>query len=1386
MIASCSYADPAPFVSPRTNYRNAVTVGESERLGFVKYQGLSRGYRNALGTRGGHRLDGRHADHRHVKTHILIGLGDLDHRQFAFRKLTGTADRRVGAFHSFDGDTGFSAHNDRLAEVEPGDLAGDMQSVGDVLRFEVSGLPLGQNSFGRKMIAYKKSRVDQLDAFGRHFVGDSADQCVGISPGQTPEHLDHSQIGDRPGKQLHVLHLSGHDRLFNTVLFKERDHLAELTNADPSKSRRKALDQRIGLFFDRNNGNFGTCLLGSFENKKRKLSVSGDQSVSHRANRYISKDRCRQKTERCPFAYQTAFCSIRNKSRKTLLRYQILAMRIIAIVIFVAAASLSLLAQAGTPLLTEPSLSPDKKEIAFVSGSDIWSVPAEGGVARLLVSHPASEYKPLFSPDGRHLAFMSNRTGNGDIYVLEFATGTLRRVTFDDSADVLDGWSRDGKWLYFSSTSRDIAGMNDIYRVPATGGTPMQVSSDRYTTEYHSTPLADGSFIFAARGIGANQWWRRGRSHLDESEIWQKSGESYTQLTQRGAKQLWPMATADGSRIFFVSDRGGQQNIWALQRGGQPRPLTAFTDGRVLWPNLAYDGSEIVFERNFRIWKMRTDGGRAQELAVTLRGVAASPANERVSLSTQVREMSLSPDGKKVAVVARGEVFAASSKDGGEAVRVTRTAAPESDVSWSADSRKLIYSSERSGAMSLYQYDFSTEAETQLTRGDNMDIGASYSPDGKSIAFIRNARSIVIYDVATKAERELCKLYTDMAPLGGDAFKWSPDSKWIAFLSPSPETRSYTNVHVIPAAGGTARAISFLANSNAGSLVWGPDGSYILYASSQRTEDGSIARIDLKLRTPKFREDQFRDLFKQENPQQRPGSTPAPAQPTPQPSPAASPAEKKESNATEIVFDDIRKRLSFLTTGVNNNGAVISPDGKTLLILASAEGQFNLYTMTLDELANDQSARQLTSTPGFKSQAQFSPDGKEVYYVENGRISIVSMDRREVRPLNVGLDLNVDFAEDKMEVFKQGWRYMRDHFYDDKYHGADWNTVRTTYEPMITSARTMDEVRRLMSMMVGELNASHLGVSGQSGFNATTVGKLGLRFDRAEFENNGRLKITEIITLSPAAVSRSINVGDFLITVDDVKISPGVNLDEVLEGKVGKRVEIEVSASPDGANKREVILKPISTGAEKNLLYRQWVESNREYVARISGGKIGYVHLPDMGQGSLNQLYVDLDTENQSKDAVVVDIRNNNGGFVNPYVVDVLARRGYLTMRERGMWNVPGRTQLGQRALEKPTVLLINQHSLSDAEDLTEGYKTLKLGKVVGEPTSGWIIFTWNASLFDGTTIRLPRQLILGSDGKNMELNPRTPDIASTRPIGESLTGKDSQLDAAVKALAGN
>ncbi|MDB4885775.1 MAG: peptidase, partial [Gemmatimonadetes bacterium] len=484
---------------------------------------------------------------------------------------------------------------------------------------------------------------------------------------------------------------------------------------------------------------------------------------------------------------------------------------------------------------------------------------------------------------------------------------------------------------------------------------------------------------------------------------------------------------------------------------------------------------------------------------------------------------------------------------------------------------------------------------------------------------------------------------------------------------------------------------------------------------------------------------------------------------------------------TRISFEDIRRRASVLPLGVDANSAVISPDGKTLLATASSAGQTNLYTYSLDELSTAPAvARQLTSTPGFKSAAQWSPDGKEVYYLEAGRINSVTVESRAVRPVAVTAELDVDFAREKLAVFSQAWSYLRDNFFDPAFHGQDWNALREQYAPRIADARTPDEMRRLMNLMIGELNASHMGIGGPVAQQPYT-GRLGLRFDRAEYERDGRLRITEVLPLGPAALGGQVAVGDVLASVDGRAMDAHTNLDELLAYRTGKQTVLGLTTAA-GA-RRTVTVLPVNVGTEKGLLYRAWVESRRAYVEKASGGRLGYVHMLDMGDGSLRQLFVDLDAEQHAREGVVVDVRNNNGGFVNAYALDVFSRRPYLTMQPRDQGPTSARSQLGQRSLELPTILVTNQHSLSDAEDFTEGYRTMRLGKVVGEPTAGWIIFTSNRTLLDGTTVRLPSTRITGADGRDMEMNPRPVDVLVVRPVGESYTSRDGQLDAAVREL---
>jgi Tol biopolymer transport system component/C-terminal processing protease CtpA/Prc len=1056
------------------------------------------------------------------------------------------------------------------------------------------------------------------------------------------------------------------------------------------------------------------------------------------------------------------------------------------------------------PSLAEPALSPDGREIAFASGGDIWTAPAQGGQARLLVTDPATESRPLYSPDGSRLAFVSTRSGAADIYVLTFATGELRRITWSDVNQSLDGWSRDGKWLYFTSGQNDVRGQGDIFRVSAEGGTPLEVSRERYLNEFESAPSPDGASIaLVARGISSAQWWRNGHSHIDETELWLKpvaEAGGYRRLLPGGAKHSWPMWSPDGSALYYMSDESGAENIWRLPIGGEPQQVTRFTDGRVLWPQIGYDGASIVFERGFAIWRVDLQSGQAAQVPISLRGAPASAGNRHLN-ETSFTQLSLSPDGKKAAVIAHGEVFAVSAKDGGAAQRISRSPAAEGEVDWSPDSGAVVYVSERGLNTHLVRYDFERGVEELLTSNKGLDASPTHSPDGKMIAYVHGARELHVLTLASKGKpAKDVTIYT--GPLGDDrpTLAWSPDSQWLAFTL--VDRKSFRNVNVIPAAGGTARPVSFLANGQTGGrIAWSPDGKFILFDTAQRSEDARMVRVDLLPHVPKYREDAFRDLFK-------PGTTPdKPAEPNP-PAPAredasaggdksdlkedkdaaSGKAKKARPEPVKIVFEGIRERASILPLGMDAEAPVISPDGKTLVYLTDQGGQQNLYAYSLDELAKEPpSPVQLTTTRKAKSGYAFTADSKEVFYLDGGAIFSTPIESPKAKALAANAEMDVDFDTEKMVVFDEAWRALDRGFFDPAFNGKDWAGLRAKWLPYVAGARTGDELRRDINLMIGELNASHSGIGKSSdapdAHKPVPVGNLGLRFERQPYEAGRGLVIREVVALGPAAIEGSIVPGETLVSVNGKPVGPGVDLYSLLTGEVGKKTVLGIGSAKDPARVREAVVRPVSGGAAGGLLYRQWVNDRRAYVEKISGGRLGYVHIPDMTGPSLQQLYIDLDAQNQEKQGVVIDLRNNNGGFINGYVLDVFSRRNFLTMTPRDLFAVPSRQALGQRALGSPTVLVTNESSLSDAEDFSEGYRALGVGKIVGQPTAGWIIYTSPQALIDGSSVRIPSVRIQDGRGQDMEMHPRPVDLAVERPLGETAAGRDAQLEAAAAEL---
>ena len=1047
------------------------------------------------------------------------------------------------------------------------------------------------------------------------------------------------------------------------------------------------------------------------------------------------------------------------------------------------------------PSFAEPGIAPNGSEIAFVHGGDIWVVPARGGEAKLLVAHPANESRPMYSPDGARIAFISNRAGSPDIWILTLADATLRRLTFDDGGEQLDGWSRDGRWIYYTTAVHDIAGMSDIYRVKSEGGTPMPVAADRYASELMAAPAPNGDAVaIVGRGFGLSQWWREGHSHLDESELWIVRGNGsaapkYEQVAQRGAKQQWPMWGAGGSdagSLYFVSDRSGAQNLWVKPAQGDARALTSFSNGRVMWPTMTGNGSTIAFEKEFGIWTYDVASKAAREVPITVRGVAIGGGTEHLVLTTGFSDLAVSPDGKKVAFIARGEVFAAPSADGGDATRITTTSAAESQVTWAPDSRRLAYTANRDGTWNLYVYDFASGKETPLTTGRTNAVSPRFSPDGRQVAFLRDGKELCVVVLDTKQVRVLAQGVFGRPPFFLERpIAWSPDSRWVAYLSGG--TKLFMNAYVVPAAGGDARQVSWLSNTRATSLSWSGDGGFLLLDTGMRTEPGTLARVDLLPFSPKFREDQFTALFRDETPGRTTPPAPAPARPaTDSTRPDSSATRRADARAVRIVFDGIRTRLSMVPVGVDVGVQALSADGKQVVVTSNVAGQTNLFAYAFDEFATDPAVtRQVTTTAANKSSVQFAPDGKSVWFLEQGRIVNVTLESRAVRQVAVRAEVDVDFAREKWDVFHQAWEYLNDNFYDPEFHGANWPAVRTAYAPLIAGSKTPDEMRRVLSLMIGEMNASHMGISAPPPAGAPTAatGRLGLEFDRGIYEQGGQLRVTAVIPNAAAALSEGVKVGDYLLAIDGAPIAPNVSLDSILAFKVGKRLVARVSSDANGANARDVPLRPRSTAFEKQMLYRAWIEERRALVAKLSNNRLGYVHMLDMGGNALTQLNLDLDAEMHEKDAVVFDVRNNNGGFMNGHALDVLSRKPYVDMVRRGVPSVPGRPVLGQRSLEKPTILLTSQATLSDGENFTEGYRTMKLGTVVGEPTAMWDVYTGGGTMVDGTNVRLPFMRNAQLDNKALERASRQVDIPVERPMGESYTGRDVQLERAVQEL---
>lgn len=1062
-------------------------------------------------------------------------------------------------------------------------------------------------------------------------------------------------------------------------------------------------------------------------------------------------------------------------------------------------------AQESPLWLRHCAISPDGSEIAFCYKGDIFIVPSTGGKAQQLTSNPAYDTAPVWSPDGKTLAFASDRFGGMDLFIINRNGGEAKRLTTATTSEIPLAFKDNTELLFTTNERPSVESMQfpssqfrQVYAINIGGGRAKMVTS--MPMEALSISKDGKTWLYQDKK-GYEDEWRKHHTSSITRDIWSyiPASNKYQKLTSFNGEDRNPVWSPDQQSFYYLSEQNGSFNVYKKGLNGDaPVQLTKFTTNPIRFLSIGSNGL-MCFSYNGELYTMK-EGGEPQKLNIQ---IAAD--NENQDLIKQIktsgaRDMAVSPDGKEVAFILRGDVYV-TSVEYKTTKQITDNPYQERNIDFAPDGRSLVYSSERGGLWQVYQtsivnknekqFCYATELkEENLTNSDKTSFQPLYSPDGKEVAFLENRTALKVINLKTKQVRTAMDGKFEYSYSDGDqTFAWSPDSKWL--LTEYIGIGGWNNKDIALVKADGSGEIHDLTESgySDGSPKWALGGKAMIWQSdragyrshgswgSESDEYIMFFDVDAYDRFMMNKED-LALLEEQEKADKEKKDKEAAGKKDSKKKKADGDDKKKDAKEAvkPLVFDleNAKDRIVRLTGNSSNLGdAVLTPKGDKLYYVTSFEDDGDLW---MHDLKEDET-KIVQKGIGY-GELVSDKDGKNIYMLSKGGMKKIDIDGNKVKPIAFEAFFNYRPEKERAYMLDHIWRQVKEKFYDPTIRGIDWDGYHKNYERFLPYINNNYDLQDMLSEFLGELNGSHTGARYYASSTALADATLGMFYDDT-YTGDG-LKVKEIIEKSPLTLKKNdVKAGCILEKIDGTAITKDMDYYPLLEGKAGKKVLLSFY-DPQGGKRFDVTIKALSTGAEGSLLYQRWVERNRKMVDKLSDGKLGYIHIKGMDSPSFRTLYSELLGRYRNKEAVIIDTRHNGGGWLHDDVCTLLSGKEYARYSPRGQY-------IGSDPYAKwtkPSCMLICEDNYSNAHGTPWVYKELKIGKLIGAPVPGTMTAVWWETMIDPTMIfGIPEVGCLDNRGKYLENQELEPDILVYNDPTDFQNGKDAQIEAAVKEM---